>query len=682
MKLLEPNWQELDLQDLEYTQNLHPIFDTVLDTYHNVKDPHVKGHITLWDALQKIRYNLGQDINPQMYLTPKYVNNVKNTVYDELKEKLPAICYNASFNGYKNLKNTKAIHNLMFLDIDNFSSREEALAYKAEIINKYDWILACSLSLSKIGLHVIVMVDSITDSNDYNRKYEYISTTYFNNGLDNDSKSLSRFTIVPYDYDIYISDNPVTLPIDSIIQKSMSSTYIKSLAHQDKGKSMGSTYIPNPTASSNALSESVSESMSSTYIPSSINSDIAFNGNESKSMGSAYIPDSQHDNEKSMSCCMGREGICTTHTFSELQKLNEFLNKSAREKGLVFKSFANEDLIEDPDMPLFNYNGFPVVEINLFIYGKQSVTEGHRTSFLGAILAQMIYLNVMLPDKHHPDVRKNLLGFMKSVNRKYCYPVLPDNELLRSYNTHWKRYHEGSLDVSKYVKSKRSLWSVKCSLTSNQKKSKTMTEINKYKRGNNLVILHEILQDMVDNGEIITQDKVIDEIKTREIKGLGITTVKNLWKHFKPSIQAYKKGLSNNIELDVTVTKTEKKVKKSELAELDFDDVLDLGADVLENQWNIVFTDSDDKPTENISLSDEQQRLIFNRIYSNILREFEAQEQTQLYELFQKELNEFKSNEKRIILMDATSIDDDNFWIHSSLESRLLNLCNKIKLKI
>jgi len=124
-------------------------------------------------------------------------------------------------------------------------------------------------------------------------------------------------------------------------------------------------------------------------------------------------------------------------------------------------------------------------------------------------------------------------------------------------------------------------------------------------------------------------------------------------------------------------------VKKSELAELDFDDVLDLGADVLENRRCILFKpDSEDLPTENISLSDEQQRLIFNRIYSNILREFEAQEQTQLYELFQKELNEFKSNEKRIILMDATSIDDDNFWIHSSLESRLLNLCNKIKLKI
>ena len=389
-------------------------------------------------------------------------------------------------------------------------------------------------------------------------------------------------------------------------------------------------------------------------------------------MGSTYIPDSLHDNEKSMSCCMGGGGICTTHTFSELQMLNEFLNTSARENGLVFKSFANEDLIEDPDMPLFNYDGFPVVEINLFIYGKHSITEGRRTSFLGAILSQMIYLNAMLPDKPNPDVRRNLLGFMKSVNRKYCNPKLPDNELIRSYNNHWKRYQEGNLDVSKYIKSKRSLWSVKCSLTGNQKKSETMTRIHKHKREKKMVILHEILKEMVDNGEVITQEKVIDEIKTRKIKGLGTTTVKNLWKHFKPSIVAYKKGQSSSIE----VTKAEKKVKKIKLDELAFkDDVLDLGSDVLENRRSIVFKpDSEDKPTENICLSDEQQKMIFNRVYSGILGEFEAQDQTQLFELFQQELNEFESNEKRIILMDANSIDDDSFWKHSSLESRLLNL--------
>lgn len=529
------------------------------------------------------------------------------------------------------------------------------------------------------------MVDKITDSNDYNRKYDFISKTYFNGRLDNDSKSLSRFTIIPYDHDIFINDNPIVFPIDSIITKSMSSIYIKPLSLQCEEKSIGSTYIHSAHNSSNALSESVSESMSSACIPSNSVLGITFSGNESKSMGSTYIQSrSQHDNEKSMSCCMGGKGICTTHTFSELQMLNEFLNTSARENGLVFKSFANEDLIEDPDKPLFSYAGFPVVEINLFIYGKKSITEGHRTSFLGAILSQMIYLNVMLPDKPNPDVRKNLLGFMKSVNRKYCFPVLPDNELLRSYIYHWKRYHEGSLDVSKYVKSKRSLWSVKCSLTSNQKKSKTMTEIHKYKRGNNLVILHEILQDMVDNGEIITQEKVIDEIKTRGIKGLGTTTVKNLWKHFKPSIQAYKKGVSNKIELDITVTKAEKKENKTKIAELDDDEnVLDLGSDVLENQWSIVFKpDYEDVPTEDISLSDEQQKMIFNRIYSGILGEYEAHEQIQLFELFQQELNEFDTKEKQIILMDANSIDDSDFWKLSSLESRLFNLCKKIKLKI
>jgi len=623
MALLEPNWQEQDLRDSEYIRNLHPVFDTVMDTYKNVKAPKVTGHITLWDVLQKIKYNLGQGIMPQMFLTPKYVDNVLNPVYDNLKEKQLAICYNASFNRYKNLSNTKKIHNLMFLDIDNFSTSEEALAYKTEIFRKYDWILACSLSLSKIGLHVIVMVDKITGSRDYNRKYDYISKEYFCGGLDPNSKSLSQFTIIPYDHDIFISDNPVVLPIDSILQKSMGSTYIKS--------------------------------------------------------------SSQHDKEKSTSSVIGGKGICTTHTFSIPPNLNELLNTSARENDLIFKPFANENLIEDPDKPLFNADGFPVVEINLFIYKNNGVTEGHRTSFLGAILSQMIYLNVILPDKPNPDVRKNLLGFIRSVNRKYCNPSLPNDELLKSYNSHWKRYHEGKLDITKYLKLKRSLWSQYCTLSGNQKRSETMTQIHSHKRKGKLEILLEIIQRMADNGEKITQQIVTEEIKKRGIKGLGITTIKILWKHFKPSVQAYRKGRSNEIKLDESESKSTVNMKKTNHnnnIEVDYDDdVLDLGTDILENHKNILAKeDNGNKKTDSVNLTEEQKSLIFNRVYSRFLPIFSDDEvRERLHSRFLAKLEDFDSEGKMILCLKPESITDgDVFAKQFSLESQLQSICYEL----
>lgn len=677
--------QELDLRDSEYIGNLHPVFDTVLDTYKNVSDPpYVTGSITLWDVLQKIKYNLIYDIEPQMYLTNKYVDNSLNPVYDELKEKQPAICYNASFHGYKNLKNTKTIHNLMFLDIDNFSSKEEALAYKTEIISRYDWILACCLSLSKIGLHVIVMVDKITNSNDYNRKYDFISKTYFNGGLDDDSKSLSRFTIIPYDHDIFINDNPIVFPIDSIITKSMSSSYINgnsysnALSHSES-KSMSSVYIKSLSL------KDEEKSMSSTYIHNAIASSNALSHYESKSMSGTYIQSrSQHDNEKSMSCCMGGEGICTTHTFSELQMLNEFLNTSAIENGLVYKSFANEDLIEDPDKPIFNFDGFPYVEINLFIYGKKSITEGRRTSFLGAIMSQMIYLNVMLPDKPNPDIRKNLLGFMKSVNRKYCNPTLPDNELLKSYNYHWKRYHEGSLDVRKYIKPKRSLWSVNCSLTGNQKKSKTMTRIHKYKRDNNLEILQEVIQQMATNGEKITQELVADEIKKRGIKGLGISTIKNLWKHFKPSVQEYKKGRSNEISKTEPLMKKDMNKKKEESEDNDDiyndfeDDALDIGRDAIENYPNLLKNpDPENNSENNQRLIDEELSRIYNRVYSKFLNKLSKESSQKLWETYKTEILSYTPREQRLLLRDISEVSMDDFWKHNRLENNLKDLLNE-----
>ena len=339
---------DFELLKLEYDKDFPAVFGTVLDTYENVSKPTVKGQVYLWEVLQSIQYNFCQDISVSTYLTPKYFNGRKNTKYDKIKEGLPAVCYNARFDGYKNLKNLKSINNLMFLDIDDFSSREEALAYKKEIITKYDWIIACNLSLSRLGLHIIIMVDKIHSNPDFNRKYDYLSKTYFDSMLDKTSKSLSRFTILPSDYNIYINENPSILQIDSIInEKSISSVYIENSAPNDENNSKGTSSVYN--ADSNSNSE-----------------------NNEKGIGSAYIDLSSHDEGKSTSSCY-REGeaIYTPCTFSNSSELKHYFNSTEFKKDLRFKQEVNEDLIEDPNVPLYIREGIDVIRINLFpVNGK------------------------------------------------------------------------------------------------------------------------------------------------------------------------------------------------------------------------------------------------------------------------------------------------------------------------
>ena len=91
-----------ELQDFEYLkhqyekENLHQVFSIQLDTFPHITGATVSGHTFLWEALQKIKYNLVIDIDSQTFLLPKYVDGKRSKKYDEKKEQLPAICYFSS----------------------------------------------------------------------------------------------------------------------------------------------------------------------------------------------------------------------------------------------------------------------------------------------------------------------------------------------------------------------------------------------------------------------------------------------------------------------------------------------------------------------------------------------------------------------------------------------------------
>lgn len=193
-------------------EHLNKVFATKLDVFEKVGDPSVKGQVYLYDLLRHIRYN----IHPSVMLTPKYIDRKKNPDYDKQKTEMEAVCFPARFNKYKNLKNLRSINNLMFAEID-FDSRNEAKAYKNRITLHYDWIVACYFSLSQQGLHILIKMDQIHDNDDYNTKYDIISKKFFQGKLDNNSKSLTRYSITPFDSDIYINDIPKALLSEELI---------------------------------------------------------------------------------------------------------------------------------------------------------------------------------------------------------------------------------------------------------------------------------------------------------------------------------------------------------------------------------------------------------------------------------------------------------------------------------
>lgn len=233
-------------EDDDPRTDYHPLFEIELNFFECIENPDVIGKISLFDYLEIVRYHFV--LEPQ----PIYLDNIKppnypsiidiynvhkyheKDRYDQLKATYPAICVNAIFNGRKDLKYLIKPTNLMFLDLDEFKSTEEALAKKNEYTAKYDWIISSSLSISKLGLHFIILVDDIHDNNDFNRKYDYVSKTYFDSKLDKNGKSLTRFVIIPFDFDIYVNYHPTTLYLNDEINLNLTNKSEKGALSDNK----------------------------------------------------------------------------------------------------------------------------------------------------------------------------------------------------------------------------------------------------------------------------------------------------------------------------------------------------------------------------------------------------------------------------------------------------------------
>ena len=465
-------------------ENLSEIFDYKLDTYNHVFSSEVIGNISLYDLLLKIKYNLTDDISVNDFLTPKYIGDKINPLYPTIKNGKPTTCYNATFYGSKSLENLNEITNLMFLDIDHFKSTAEALAYKEAIIRKYEWIVACNLSLSRIGLHVIVLVDKITGNEDFNIKYDIINLFYFEGILDKGAKSLARHSIIPFDNQIFINENPKKLKIDSIIKK------VKDLIQP---------------VNLNLYNQPISTK--------------------------EEIKPKQKSTEGEV---LKVNLISSPHTISSKTNIEQFITESARKDELLFEEVFDENMFDDPDTPLQYPDGVHVLEVNFYPYKHKKVQIKNRYNTIGAISACLIYLNSNRL-KDAPDTKKKsvIMKFMQGFNQQFCEPPITPEEVFNSVDGNWNHYVNGVLNVNRYFKKKYTLWSKHSTLTSDEKRSVTAKIKCEPVVANSLRKISDAIEALHKAGIKITQEKVAIDYH------IGKMTVKKYWSEFKPMVKEY-----------------------------------------------------------------------------------------------------------------------------------------------
>jgi len=464
-------------------ENLSEIFDCKLDTYNHVFSSEVIGNTSLYDLLMQIKYNLTHDISVNDFLTPKYFGDKSNPAYQTIKNSKPTTCYNATFYGSKKLENLNAVTNLMFLDIDHFKSTAEALEYKETIIRKYDWIVSCNLSLSRVGLHVIVLVDKITGNEDFNIKYDIINLFYFDGILDKGAKSLSRHTIIPYDNQIFINENPKVLAIDSKIKK------VKPLIQP---------------VNLNLYHQPIS---------------------------TKEIKPKQKSTEGEV---LKVNLISSPHTFFTNPNIEQFITDSAREDGLLFEEEFDENMFDDPNTPLQYPDGVHVMEVSFYAYRNKKVQIKNRYNTIGAISACLIYLNCNKL-KASPDAKKKatIMKFMQGFNQRFCDPPITHEEVYNSVDGNWNHYVNGVLNVNRYFKKKYTLWSKHSTLTSNEKRSITSKIKSRPVVENSHRKISDAIEALQKAGIKITQANVAKDYH------IGKTTVKKYWSEFKPMVKEY-----------------------------------------------------------------------------------------------------------------------------------------------
>ena len=122
---------------------------------------------------------------------------------NELKKRLPAICFSGVFNK-RNDNGLKEHSGLVCLDFDGYEKKKTLLQHK-EKLSKDQYVFAVFISPSGNGLKVLVQIPALPDNhiNYFNSLEKYFDSPYF----DKMCKNVSRVCYESYDPLLYTNKN-------------------------------------------------------------------------------------------------------------------------------------------------------------------------------------------------------------------------------------------------------------------------------------------------------------------------------------------------------------------------------------------------------------------------------------------------------------------------------------------
>ncbi len=192
---------------------MNHVLSTPLTVYQSFTNPLCVKKITLHDLITRIK-------EIKLIAPPK-----DSDEYDRFKSEQNVVTVNGDFNGKPSYKNFNKSTGLLFCEIDtpkDFSIEERkelAVGYKSKYV-VLPFVLASYLSISKTSAHFIIQLDDELamdiDPKLFKRLYEFLNKTYFDNLLDNQCKTVNRFTCISYDPDILVNSSPKAINKEDI----------------------------------------------------------------------------------------------------------------------------------------------------------------------------------------------------------------------------------------------------------------------------------------------------------------------------------------------------------------------------------------------------------------------------------------------------------------------------------
>jgi len=333
-----------------------------------------------------------------------------------------------------------------------------------------------------------------------------------------------------------------------------------------------------------------------------------------------------------------------------------------------FRENTQEPLSTDNTLGFEETDGLDFCEVQI---PEDGIKVGFRHRTLASFSMKFIFNNPFC----HP---KRLVEHMQYLNQKHCLDPQPDinpkpsdeevkNIVLYNYqkfiygeldfNKAIRKNHKNTGIMKKYVFHSRQYLDTCGSYT----KQRAHQCFSKGRLGSNVRRYAKAIKSL-QNGTKITYKKIAKQLDMTERHLRRIRIDQDYQEFFKiqdKHIKVYNASLKRT-EVD--------------------GDVLDIGKDILEKRPNIIIMPNpNSSEDQNLGISDDEIMSIYHRVYLNVLNELNSEKKSQLMTMFHSVIRSFKVKEQRILLKDASDVSNDDYWLHGSLESKLLSLVNELK---